>query len=383
MKIGIFGGSFDPVHKEHVRLAEEAVKSLELDKIVIMPARTPPHKKGKTLSLAKHRLKMCENAFSSLPQAVISDYEIKSGGTSYTYVTCEHFKNLQPNAELFWLVGTDMLRDFPTWKNPKQILQNVKLAVCARAETGDWLAAEQKLFLEKFGCEFAVVPYNGKDVSSTQIRVLAGAGMRITEFVGEKNAAYIKENALYEIPNAKEALALENEKRRAHSLRVALCAAKKAPALGIPEEKAVAAALFHDCAKNLPMSSPYLNGFVCEKEWGSVPDAVLHQFTGAYVAERAFGVTDEEILNAVRYHTSGREGMSELEKLIFLADMVEEERSFDGVERLRELFWAKKGDGALDECLKEALRQTVAYLQKKGAEIYPLTLKAYEFYKEK
>ena len=383
MKIGIFGGSFDPVHKEHVRIAEEAVKGLALDKIVIVPVCAPPHKKGKTLSPAKHRLKMCENAFSSLPQAEISDYEIVNGGVSYTYLTCQYFKEQFKNAELFWLVGTDMLRDFPTWKNPEQILQNVTLAVCARAETGDWLAAERRLFFEKFGCDFAVVPYNGKDVSSTQIRVFAGAGMRITEFVGEKNGAYILENALYQIPNANEALEMQNEKRKAHSLRVALCAAKKAPALGIPEEKAVTAALFHDCAKNLPFNAPQLNGFSCKKEWGNVPDSVWHQFAGAYVAERAFGIHNQEILNAVRYHTSGRAGMSELEKLIFLADMVESGRDFDGVERLRELFWAKKGAGALDECLKEALRQTIAHLQKKGAEIYPLTLQAYEFYKEK
>lgn len=382
MKIGIFGGSFDPVHSEHVRLAEEAVKSLGLDKIFIMPAFAPPHKRGKTLSPATHRLKMCENAFSHLPQAVISDYEIASGGTSYTYLTCQYFKDQFKDAELFWLVGTDMLRDFPTWKNPLKILETVKLAVCARAETGEWLAKERELFFQKFGYDFAVVPYNGKDVSSTEIRVLAGAGMRITDFVGETNADYIEKNGLYFIAGAKEALSLEMEKRRAHSIRVALTAARKAPALSIPEEEAVCAALFHDCAKNLTPSSPLLEGFVCKKEWGQIPDSVWHQFAGAYVAEHTFGVKNQEILNAIRYHTSGRAGMSELEKLIFLADMVEDGRCYDGVENLRGLFWEKKGEGALDECLKTALKETIAHLQGKGAEIYPLTLQAYEYYKE-
>ena len=382
MKIGIFGGSFDPVHQEHVRLAEEAVKSLGLDKLFIVPACQPPHKRSKRLTSAAHRLKMCKNAFASLPQAVVSDYEIACGGTSYTYLTCRYFKEQFPDAELFWLVGTDMLRDFPTWKHPSKILETVKLAVCARAEKEGWLEVEKRRFFEKFGCDFAVVPYNGKAVSSTEIRILAGAGMRITDFVGEENAAYIEQNSLYKISGGKEALSLQSEKRRAHSLRVALCAAKKAPEIFLPEDKAVSAALLHDCAKNLEASSPLLKGFEPERTWGRVPSAVWHQFAGAFVAEHALGVKDEDVLNAIRFHTSGRAEMSELEKLIFLADMVEDERAYEGVERLRALFWAGRGEGGLNGCLKEALKETVVHLQSKGAEIYPLTLQAYEFYNQ-
>ena len=87
-----------------------------------------------------------------------------------------------------------------------------------------------------------------------------------------------------------------------------------------------------------------------------MPSSVYHQFAGAYVAETHFGIKDEDILNAIRYHTSGRANMSELEKLIFLADMLEEERSYEGVETLRKLFWREQG---LDECLEEALFQTL------------------------
>ena len=110
-----------------------------------------------------------------------------------------------------------------------------------------------------------------------------------------------------------------------------------------------------------------------------MPASVYHQFAGAYVAEKHFGIEDEDVLNAIRYHTSGRPNMSELEKLIFLADMLEEERSYEGVELLRKLFWRGQG---LDECLEEALFQTLEFLKLKQAEIYPLTKKAYEFYKK-
>jgi len=191
-------------------------------------------------------------------------------------------------------------------------------------------------------------------------------------------AEYIQKNGVYRIENAALALSLEKETRRAHSLRVAEVAAKRASGLKISERKAIAAALFHDCAKNLGEDSPYLSGFVLPTEWGKVPQEVVHQFAGAYVAEKAFDVTDREILNAIAYHTSARENMGELEKLIFLADMIEPSRSYEGVEILRDLFW--QGD-SLDLCLEEALRQTLVFLKRKGGEIFPLTVAAYQFYK--
>ena len=379
MKIGIFGGSFDPIHIEHIRLAKAAISSLGLDKLYIMPAAKPPHKKGKILSPDIHRLQMCRLAFEDEPKIEVSDYEMQNGGTSYTYLTCRHFKSLHEEAQLFWLVGTDMLRDFPTWKNPESILNDVTLAVCARAEKDGWEEKEIAVFREKFHCQPAVISYNASDVSSTQIRVLAGAGMRLDGLTDEKVAAYIRENHLYEIPFAKDALALQNTKRAQHSLRVAKAAAKAANVWHIPERQAITAALFHDCAKCLQEGDTLLEGFVAPSVWGEVPSPVLHQFAGAYLAEKTFGVTDSDILNAIRFHTSGRENMSELEKLIFLADMLEEERDYEGVNELRALFYAGKSD----ECMAAALWRSIQFIQKKGGDMYPLTLKAYEFYQKK
>ena len=376
MKIAVFGGSFDPIHKEHIQLAKEAIKSLRLDKLFVMPANMPPHKPGKILSANEDRLEMCRLAFENVEKVEVSDYEIAKGGTSYTYLTCKHFKNEYKNAEIYWLVGTDMLRDFPTWKEPNSILQDVTLAVCARAETDGWLENEQQAFFEKFKKKFAVISYNATDVSSTKIRVLAGAGMRLTDFTDEKVAAYIEKKGLYAIPFAFQALSLEKAERQVHSVRVAEIAAKKASQMKIPEKQAITAALFHDCAKNLSIDSPYLQGFYLEDCWGDVPPSVLHQFTGAYVAEHVFKIDDEKVLNAIRFHTSGRENMSELEKLIFLADMIEPARSYEGVEKLRRLFWKNKD---LDECLKEALFQTLEFLKEKKQKIYPLTAAAYAY----
>ena len=94
MKIAIFGGSFDPVHKEHIELVKAAIKTLSLDKVLIMPAFSPPHKPTKKLAKDEHRLRMCRLAFEGVEQVEISDYEIKQKGTSYTYLTCEYFHSL-------------------------------------------------------------------------------------------------------------------------------------------------------------------------------------------------------------------------------------------------------------------------------------------------
>ncbi len=375
MRIGIFGGSFDPVHIEHVRLVECAVEELQLDKLFVMPAFVPPHKKGKVLASEQDRLSACRVAFAHLPKVEVSGYEIHKRGTSYTFETCRYFKEKYDPCELYFLVGTDMLRDFPSWKNPEDILLTATLAVCARAEEQGWEERERTEFVKRFGIDFVTVSYQGKNVSSTLVRTLLAAGEDVTAYVGEGVAKLLNERSTYAIKGVKEALALENPSRKAHTLRVAKLAAELAQRYKIDEKKTLLAALLHDCTKNVPLDSPLLKGFTLEKP---VPPAVVHQFAGAYLAEQRFGVKDEDVLNAVRYHTSGRPNMSTLEKIVFLADLLEEERCYPGVERLRELL---RED--MDKCLLTSLEETISYLKREGKEVYRLTQEAYEYYKEK
>ena len=161
---------------------------------------------------------------------------------------------------------------------------------------------------------------------------------------------------------------------------MAVISAERANAIGVSERKAITASLFHDCAKNVQLSSPLLQEFTLRDEWGSVPETVLHQFTGAYIAEQVFGVTDEEVLDAIAFHCSAKPEMSTLAKIIYLADMVEDKREFSGVETLRKAFYEK---GNLDKCLLLALEQAITHVKEKGGDMYPLTLKAYTYYKEK
>ena len=107
MRTGIFGGSFDPVHIEHIALVKAAISSLKLDRVFVLPAYVPPHKRGRVLADDAHRTAMLKEAFKNVPQAIVSDYEISRGGVSYTYLTCRHFAETYPEDTLYFLVGTD------------------------------------------------------------------------------------------------------------------------------------------------------------------------------------------------------------------------------------------------------------------------------------
>lgn len=370
MRIAVFGGSFDPVHQEHVNFVRAAVSQLALDRVFVVPSFRAPHKSGGAHAGGADRLEMCRIAFRTLGNVTVSDCELSQGGTSYTYLTCRRFAAEFPQAERFFLVGADMLEDFFTWKNPRDVLSCVTLAACGRE--GEIPSALKERFRAEFGRAYVPVNYVGERVSSTEIRVALAFGKEPKE-IDEDVLRYICERGLYRYPAVLPALSLEKPERREHSFRVAQMACARARSLGVSEEKALLASALHDCAKYVPLSSPLLKGFTPPE---NVPLPVLHQYTGAYLAEHEFGITDEEILDAVRYHTSGRENMTALGKLIFLADLLEEGRDFGGIGRLRELFWSD-----LDECLLESLKNQTEYLKSTGKPVYPLTERAYEWIK--
>ena len=322
MKAAIFGGSFDPVHREHVRLVAAAIKALSLDRVFVVPARVAPHKPGGAGASGEDRLEACKIAFRGLPEVTVSDFELKSEETSYTYLTCRAFRAAYPDAERYLLVGADMLENFFCWKFPEDILENVRLAVAGRAALP--LEALRERFFARFHTQFTRIPFTGEEISSTALRVALAFG-RETPELDPKVREFLLSRGLYTRPAISPALALETEERRAHSFRVAKLACLRARSLFIPEEKALLAAALHDCGKYVPADSPLLEGF-CPPE--GVPAPVLHEYTGAYLAEHVFGIDDGEILDAIACHTSGRPGMTTLGKLLFLSDLLEEGRSF-------------------------------------------------------
>lgn len=372
MKIAIYGGAFNPVHKEHKNIGLAAKRALGLDKIIIVPTNLSPHKSGTLVARPRERLEMCRLAFADVEGAEVSDCEIKRGGVSYSYVTCRRFKKEYPNDELYFIMGGDMLKSFGFWREPAEILKCVTPAVCAREDATD-LETDIKNFQSEFKSDIVNFGYTGKNVSSTRVRTLAALGEDISRYVPEAVKNFIRSNKLYAMPEIWGVKKLLTEDRWRHTVNVAVAAAENRTMFGVFEYDAILAAALHDCAKYLESGAKELKGFDCPD---NVPKPVVHQYAGAYVAEHTFGIKDKAVLNAIRYHTSGRENMSPLEKLIFLADMLEESRDFQGVDTLRKLF---KTDA--DECLYAALWHMLEHLKSTGEPVYSLTERAYEYCK--
>lgn len=368
-RIGIFGGTFNPVHIEHVRTANAVIKELCLDALFIVPTNIPPHKNVIPAS-GEHRLKTLELAFKDQPKVIVSDAELNVSGKSYSYITAENFRKKYADAEIFLIIGRDMLLDFKTWKNPERILAAVDLAVVGREGYYCDEGAEREYFIRRFGKEFISLDFVGREVSSTYIRTYLAFGLR-PEGIDKDVFEYIVKNGVYP-PDKYQKFILENltEKRIVHTANVVVTALKKARELDLDEEKIRIACTLHDCAKYL---NP--NDFKDFTLPAGVPRPVVHAFLGAFVAEKTLGVTDGEILDAIRYHTSGKPKMSDLAKLVFTADMIEPDRTYEGVEILRE-----KYERDFNDCFLTCLKEEVIHLKNRGGEIYSETLNAFDYY---
>ena len=373
MKVAIFGGSFNPVHIEHINIVKAAIDSISLDKVIIMPSNITPSKYGRMFASATDRLNMCRLAFADIPKAVVSDFEISQSGISYSYLTCRKFKEKYPDDERYFIIGGDMLDNFSQWKYPEEILKCVTLVVCARVDK-DSFKKTQTEFFNRFGKKTEAFDYIGRNVSSTRIRALAATGECLEGLVTPEVGKYITDNKLYLIDGAKQVKKSLSEHRWKHTVGVAVMAAENCTRYSVSERDAVTAALFHDCGKELKKDNPLIEG--CRIP-DSVPPPVVHQFTGAYLAEHLYGISDSNILNAIKYHCSGRDDMSPLEKLIYLSDMLEEGRDYDGVQQMRGIF---KKD--VEKALYYALERQLEHLNSSGFPVYSLTQKAYDYLKE-
>lgn len=369
-RIGILGGTFNPVHVEHVALAKNALEELKLDKLFVMPTFISPHKNSAPAP-AEDRINMLKIAFSGEEKIIVSDYEIQKQGKSYTYLTVEHFKNTF-DAKLFFICGGDMLTNFKTWKYPERILNACDLAVFGREEVFTDYEKEKKYFKERFNKDFIRLSYKGNNASSTKIRIYSSFGLPLLGIAPNGIEEYIKQKGLYcgdvYTQFVKKYLP---EKRLRHTANVINCALNKAKELNLDAEKVRISATLHDCAKYIDHTK--VKGFVLPKD---VPAPVVHSFLGAFIAEKYLGVDDQEILDAIRFHTSGKANMTLLSKLIFVADMVEEGRDYEGVEYLRELYEQEDFEKCFVECLKEEF----LHLLNKKQRIYVETINAFEYY---
>ncbi len=363
MKVGIFGGAFDPVHSEHLNIALAALKELDLDRLLIVPTFDPPHKKGATASF-EDRLEMARRVFSFDDRIEVSDMESRlPDGYSTTLV--DAVKSEYNNASTVFIMGGDSLRDFLTWHEPLSLIKKTAFAIVRRS--GAALFDESLTTLtSSYGMRASVLSYEGKEISSSVLQAELELNS-FSESVPKEAMQYISEHRLYSeysdfLSRVKNDM---SERTFAHVSRTCLYAMRFRSILRLSFQEVFLATILHDIAKNRPL--PHMEG---------VPDPVVHQYVGEKIAAEEYGVTDENVLAAIRTHTTGDAEMTSLQKLVYLADTLEPHRNYPGVEELREVV-----DKDFQKGFVEVVRHTYAHLKESGGEIDALTEKCLEYYK--
>jgi nicotinate-nucleotide adenylyltransferase len=200
MRLGLFGGTFDPVHYGHLLLAECCREQCRLDAVWFLPAAVPPHKRNRRLTPVAARVEMLELAIAGHPAFSVSRYEADRGGVNYTVDTLAHFHEQDPEGELFFLLGADMLYDLPSWREPGRVCRLATAVVVRRSgekavdldclsqvATPEWIERIRRNEVE--------MPEIG--ISSTEIRRRVGAGLSIRYQTPRAVEKYIQTHGLY------------------------------------------------------------------------------------------------------------------------------------------------------------------------------------------
>jgi len=372
MRIGIMGGTLDPVHNGHIQLAQTVLHELKLDGVMLLPAGDPPHKTRTTSK--EDRWEMVKLAASEFPGIFPCGIEINRCGTTYTVDTLRELREKNPATQWIYIIGSDTLNVLDTWRNFGEVAKMCTFAVCGRADE-DASKGRMAEFSERYGAKFISMDFNGPDLSSTDIREAVCKGKSIGDLVPASVSNYIHEKSLYLAALSREEILKKLQKhlkpgRYRHTLGVAETAVRLAGRYGIHEGKAELAALLHDCAKYMPLDE--MRNLVRKH----VPDAddleleavsVLHAPAGAVQAYKEYGVRDEAVLSAIRKHTLGDACMSPLDALIYTADFIEPGRDvFPGLDEARAL-----AETDIYAAMCKCGELTNAYLESQGRHAHP------------
>lgn len=386
MKIGIYGGTFNPPHMGHMTSARLAMEALGLDRLLFVPAAIPPHKMLPEGSPSpEDRLAMTVIAADSLllrDKVAVDDLELRRDGKSFTVDTLRQLRTEYPDDELWFLMGSDMLFSLTDWHLPEEICALANLAAFARSvgEELEQLEAQAERLRTDFGAHVTVLRLpEVVDVSSTQLRAWLAKGEG-AQSLPRSVYGYILRMGLYgthadlrRLTNDELracSLSMVYAKRHAHILGVEEEAVRLAARWGADEESARRAGILHDCTKYLDLEQQLQ---ICA-EYGIVLDdlergsvKLLHSKTGAALAKHLYG-QPEEIYQAIFWHTTGKANMTLLEKIIYLADYMEPNRDFPGVEKLRKLCYED-----LDAALLLGLEMSIEELGERGVPIHKNT----------
>ncbi|QNM93899.1 nicotinate-nucleotide adenylyltransferase [Mycoplasma sp. Pen4] len=362
MKIGIFGGSFNPIHKAHLKIARFAIKELDLDKLIFVPANINPFKSAKQYVSGIDRYNMIKLVLEDKME--VSDFEIKRNGVSYTIDTIKYFAHKYPNDELFFILGSDNLPTLHKWEGISEIAELAKIVVFRRSEKIN------KTNIKKFNGILLNNPlFDASSTAYKQGNVL---------IVDEKVQNYIQEHTFY----AKELIHnMLSAKRAKHCMSTGNFAAELAKKHGYSARQAYVAGIFHDICKEFNE---------IEYQWlfekyqpelldsnNPLPHYKYHQ-TAAYLwLKNLYKLQDQDVLRAISIHTSMDSEMQPLDKILFIADKICDGRRFPGIQKVRELCFED-----LEKGFATVVQKTYEYNIDKGVKFTPDQLELYNKYRK-
>ncbi len=312
----IFGGAFDPVHNGHINMAKNAQKSLS-GEVIFVPARISVWKNDS--APIKDKIAMLELAIKDEKGFSIETYEIDNGQeTTYSIDTIKYLKEKYPNDKLFLLIGTDQVNAFHRWKSADEIADLVQIVYFSRP--GYQLDEEN---IKRF--KMMKIEGEEYDVSSTDIRKLENID------VPDEVLFYIVEHDLYEgMVGLNKTL---SPHRLSHSKSVAKLSYQIAKANHLEKPlRYFLAGLLHDIGKDIPLEEQYSLVKIYYPEYADMPKFSYHQFAGAVLAETKFKIHDQDIISAIKYHSTGSGDMDIMAKIIYAADKIEPTRGFDSTD---------------------------------------------------
>lgn len=391
-KIGILGGTFNPIHIGHLHIGQEALNYYGLDKVVFLPTGTVPHKDNSNILLNEHRLKLTELSIEDNLDFCCWSTEINREKTTYTIDTLKELRELIGwKVEVYYIVGYDVINTIDTWKNIDEIHKYTKFIAFSRIENID-VDYKIKELQEKFSLDISVMRIKNLDISSSDIRESFKYNMDTRYLLNQKAYKYIKENSLYEnkkefftgdelIDKIKNRLKSTLSKERYnHSISTAKMAEEMANKNGLNVKDVIIAALLHDVGKEFSneeceiyMKKYNIPGYMSYKE----NRYMLHGAIAHFIAKEEYHIQNIDILNSIYYHTTGRWGMTLMERIIYLADKIELSRKGNFLDEHR---WNYEKFG-VNYALEKYMLANIEYLKSKNW-INKDNLEVYRYIKE-
>lgn len=376
MRIGIMGGTLDPVHLGHVQIAMQVMKRMQLDRVMLLPAGDPPHK-GRTTPKAD-RMAMAEIAAEEYAGLFASNVEINREGTTYTVDTLTRLSKAMPENEWVYIVGADTLEVLSSWRCFEKVAGMCTFAAVGRpgSDAGNIKACVEKLE-STYGAKIALMAFDGPEISSTDIRKRVAEGRSIEALVPRGVAAYIARKGLYLSCDDEKSMLKKLEEaltphRFQHTLGVADTAQRLAKGCGVDPMLARLAGLMHDCAKSMAyeaMVSMIREHALDVDDLELENPALVHAPAGMIVARDVYGVKDPGVLSAIRKHTIGDVSMSAMDALIYVSDFIEPGRKpFPGLEKARTM-----AEVDIFEAARVCAELSGTYVKAQGQPVHPRT----------